>query len=88
MSAIIDELMNLNNGYSIILGHKKGVSSTSGKPYEIFSVVTKVNDNNTTVENIFNNNVGQFPISIGEKVMFLYAGNGNYKNIVQVVKQK
>lgn len=86
----MDLLKSINVGYSLVVGVMKGVSSKSGKPYEMFSLVTRINDkdSNCKVETVFNFDVGKFPVGIGDKVMFLYSGNGNFKNIVQVLKQK
>lgn len=83
-------LKDLKVGYSYVVGVIKGVSSKTGKPYEIFNVVTRINENdiNCKVEQVFNFNVGLFPVAVGDKVQFLYSGNGNFKQICQVLHQK
>ena len=85
---MIEELKKLKVGYSFVVGIHKGKTKKE-QDFELFNLVTRISDKdfNCKVEQVFNFDVGRFPVALGDKVMFLYSGNGNYKNIVEVLKQ-
>lgn len=89
----MDFLKNIKVGYSLVVGIVKGNTKKDGKPFELYNLVTRISDkdNNCKVEQVFNfdvHNGAAFNIALGDKVMFLYSGNGSYKKIVEVLKQK
>lgn len=89
----MDFIKNLEVGYSLVVGIVKGESKEKKNPYEIYNLVTRIksDDNNCKVEQVFNfdlkDGAAKFPIKLGDKVMFLYVGNGNYKKIIDVLHQ-
>lgn len=90
----MDFLKDIEVGYSLVVGIVNGISKEKKQPYEIYNLVTKVSDkdNNCKVEQVFNFDLdskqcAKFPIKLGDKVMFLYVGNGNYKKIIDVLHQ-
>ena len=78
---------NLKKGYSFVVGKVNIVSKKTGMPFEIFHVVNKEADGSLTVSSIFNNNVGMFDVNVGDRVCFLFSGNGSYKSLIEVKEQ-
>ena len=89
MDEIIKSLSKVKVGYSLVVGVFTGTSKNSGKPYEIFHLITRNNTEKLSFscENVFNNDPGKFDVNLFDICSFLYCGNGNYKNIAQVIKQ-
>ena len=79
-------------GYSVVVGIISGVSSKTNKPYTFYNVITRQATRDGSLcfkgEQVFvDGNANAFPVEMFKAYMFLYSGNGNYKNLVQVVKQ-
>ena len=84
----MDLFKDLKKGYSLVVGKVNIVSKKTGLPFEIFHVVNKEADGSLTVSSIFNNNVGMFDVKVGDKVCFLFSGNGSFKSLIEVKFQE
>ena len=84
----MERFEDLKIGYSLIVGIVKGTSKKTNLPYEMYHVVNKANDGTLNVGTVFNNSVGLFDVSVGDKVAFLYSGSGYIKNLIEVKQQE
>lgn len=83
---------NVEVGYSLVVGISCGKSSKTGNDFTIYDTITRERDNSDgtlkfKAGQVFCNGIKPFPVDLFGSYMFLYSGNGNYKNLCQVCKQ-
>ena len=85
-------LDNVKVGSSVVVGIQSGISSKTSKPYTFYNVITRQQTNDGSVcfkgEQIYLPSANVFNVELGKTYLFLFVGNGQYKNLHQVVEEK
>ncbi len=86
------DLSKVEVGSSVVVGIQTGISSKTNKPYTFFNIITRQQTNDGSInfkgDQVYIPGSNTFGVELFKCYVFLFTGNGNYKNLYQVVEQK